>query len=89
MRDIAKKKTKLDETLNIVFDNYPYHLEYYIRLVNRKKQQARLKPKDKLEAGDLVACSEIETDKYLREHYLFDEVNHYDYLFIYHIPGKK
>jgi len=89
LRDLAKGNIQMDKKVNVVFENYTHHLEYYIQLVNKDGERARLKQKETLEAGDFVICSEVATDNYLRDHYQFEEIIHNDDLYAYNITGKK
>lgn len=89
LRDVIKGKSKVDKKINVVFENYSQHLEYYLMLLNKDGEKARLKNKDQLEPGDFVICSDLNADNYIRDHYQFEELIHKDNLYAYNITGKK
>jgi 4-amino-4-deoxy-L-arabinose transferase-like glycosyltransferase len=89
LRDLAKGRAKMDKIVNVVFDSYTQHFQFYVEILNKDSERARIKSKENLETGDFVICSEQVVDNYIRNTYQFEEVTHGDNLYGYKINGRK
>ena len=89
LRGMAKGDIKPERNVTIVFEDYSYHLDYYMMLINRKGQRVSKKPKEDLQPGDFVMCSYPEIDNYIQQHYETQPVEQTQYLNSYIINSRK
>ena len=88
LRDIIKGEKQGDNFL-VVYNDYAPHIRFYINILNEKGKNISFKEKEKLEAGEIILCSQDEVKEYIKENYEYKISEEYYNIAICEIIDRK